>query len=196
MIKNDVYGKPLSTFFNSAISGFSQVVKPKITINLLDSRHLSNVVITNTDVHTVNTKGSIGYYFTNNQLVNGYEQESFPWAICDAKEKDGSAIKADGRFHATPAVLTDDYEFGLWSKTKSQANGVFASSPTITITFDERKVNKVRVVTSESLGQIKEFRIRVQSSTFIDLLDKTVTLTEDEYYKDFYLKSTNASNAS
>jgi hypothetical protein len=196
MIKNDVYGKPLSTFFSSAISGFSQVVKPKITINLLDSRHLSNVVITNTDVHTVNTKGSIGYYFTNNQLVNGYEQESFPWAVCDAKEKDGSAIKADGRFHAAPAVLTDDYEFGLWSKTKSQANGVFASSPTITITFDERKVNKVRVVTSESLGQIKEFRIRVQSSTFIDLLDKTVTLTEDEYYKDFYLKSTNASNAS
>ena len=196
MIKNDIYGKPLSTFFSSAISGFSQVVKPKITIDLLDSRHLSNVVITNTDAHTVNTKGSLGYYFTNNQLVNGYEQEAFPWAVCDAKEKDGSVIKADGRFHATPATLEGDYEFGLWSKTKSQANGVFATSPTFTITFDERKVNKVRVVTSESLGQIKEFRIRVQSSSLIDLLDKTVTLTEDEYYKDFYLKSTNASNAS
>jgi len=196
MIKNDIYGKTLSTFFSSAISGYSQVVKPKITIDLLDSRHLSNVVITNTDVHTVNTKGSVGYYFTNNQLMNGYEQESFTWAVCDAKEKDGTVIKADGRFHATPAVLEDDYEFGWWSKTKSQANGVFASSPVLTITFDERKVNKVRVVTSESLGQIKEFRIRVQSATFVDLLDKTVTLTEDEYYKDFYLKSTNASNAS
>lgn len=196
MIKNDIYGKPLSTFFSSAISGYSQVVKPKITIDLLDSRHLSNVVITNTDVHTVNTKGSVGYYFTDNQLVNGYEQEAFPWAVCDAKEKDGTVIKADGRFHATPAGLKNGYEFGWWSKTKSQANGVFASSPTLTITFDERKVNKVRVVTSESLGQIKQFRIRVQSSTFIDLLDKTVTLTEDEYYKDFYLKSTNASNAS
>ena len=196
MIQNDVYGKPLSTFFSSAISGFSQVVKPKITIDLLDSRHLSNVVITNTDVHTVNTKGSVGYYFTNNQLVNGYEQEAIPWAVCDAKEKDGTVIKADGRFHATPSVLENGYEFGLWSKTKSQANGVFASSPTITIDFDTRKVNKIRVVTSESLGQIKEFRIRVQSATFIDLLDKTVTLTEDEYYKDFYLKSTNASNAS
>ena len=196
MIKNDIYGKPLSTFFSSAISGYSQVVKPKITIDLLDSRHLSNVVITNTDAHTVNTKGSLGYYFTHNQLVNGYEQEAFPWAVCDAKEKDGSVIKADGRFHATPANLKSEYEFGWWSKTKSQANGVFASSPTLTITFDERKVNKVRVITSESLGQIKEFRIRVQSSTFVDLLDKTVTLADDEYYKDFYLKSTNASNAS
>ena len=196
MIKNDIYGKPLSTFFSSAISGFSQVVKPKITIDLLDSRHLSNVVITNTDVHTVNTKGSLGYYFTHNQLVNGYEQEAFTWAVCDAKEKDGSVIKADGRFHATPANLKSDYEFGWWSKTKSQANGVFASSPVLTITFDERKVNKIRITTSESLGQVKEFRIRVQSATFVDLIDKTVTLTEDEYYKDFYLKSTNASNAS
>lgn len=196
MIKNDIYGKPLSTFFSSAISGYSQVVKPKITIDLLDSRHLSNVAIVNTDSHTVNTKGSLGYYFTNDQLMNGYEQEAFTWAVCDAKEKDGTVIKADGRWHATPATLEDDYEFGWWSKTKSQANGIFASSPTLTITFDERKVNKVRVVTSESLGQIKQFRIRVQSSTFIDLLDKTVTLAEDEYYKDFYLKSTNAYNAS
>ena len=196
MLKNDIYGKTLSTFFSSAISGYSQVVKPKITIDLLDSRHLSNVVITNTDVHTVNTKGSLGYYFTHNQLVNGYDQEAFTWAVCDAKEKDGTVIKADGRFHATPAVLEDDYEFGWWSKTKSQANGVFASSPTLTIDFDTRKVNKVRVTTSESLGQIKQFRIRVQGSTFIDLLDKTITLAEDEYYKDFYLKSTNASNAS
>ena len=69
MIKNDIYGKPLSTFFSSAISGYSQVVKPKITIDLLDSRHLSNVVITNTDAHTINTKGSLGYYFTHNHLI-------------------------------------------------------------------------------------------------------------------------------
>ncbi len=195
MIQNDIYGKPLSNTFISAISGYSQSVKPRITIDLLDSRHLSNLVIQNTDQHVSNAKGSVGYYFTSSQLMNGYEQESFTWAVCDAKEKDGSVIKADGSWHSLPAALEDDYEFGWWSKTKSQANGVFASSPTLTMTFDTRKVNKVRVVTSESLGQIKQFRIRVQGSTYIDLLDKTITLADDEYYKDFYLKSTNAYSA-
>ena len=195
MINTDIYGKELSNYFNSAISAYSQVVKPKITIDLLDSRHITNLVITNSDDHTVNTKGSIGYYFTNKQLMNGYGQESFTWGVCDAKQKDGTVIKADGKWHATPAILDDDYEFGWWSKSKSQANGVFASSPVLTMSFDERKVNKVRVTTSESLGQIKSFRIRVQDSSFIDLLDKTVILNDDEYYKDFYLKSTNASNS-
>jgi hypothetical protein len=195
MIKKDIYGKEFSNFFNSAISGYSQVVKPKITIDLLDSRHIENLVITNTDAHTDNSKGSIGYYFPDKQLMNGYEQESFTWAVCDAKEKDGSVIKADGRWYTTPPNLEDDYEFGWWSKTKSQANGVFASSPILTMTFDQRKVNKVRVTTSESLGQIKSCRLRVQCASFIDLLDKTVTFDDDEYYKDFYLKSLNAVNA-
>ena len=194
MLKNDIYGKPLSNDFNSAISSYSQVVKPKITIDLLDSRHVTNLVITNTDNHTVSTKGSIGYYFTNNQLMNGYERESFTWAVSDAKEKDGEVIKADGRWHVAPASLQDDYEFGWWSKTKSQANGVFASSPVLTMDFDTRKINKIRIVTSESLGQVKSFRVRVQSPTLIDLLDKTVIFQNDEYSKDIYLKSQNAIN--
>jgi hypothetical protein len=195
MIKKDIYGKTLSTSFSSAISGYSQFVKPKITINLLDSRHVENLQISSTDDHVDKTKGSIGYYFPHTQLMNGYEQESFLWAVCDAKEKDGTVIKADGRYFTAPSNLENDYEFGWWSKTKSQANGSFASPPIVTMTFDERKVNKVRVTTSESLGQIKEFRLRVQSSDFIDLLDQTYTFKSDQYYKDFYLRSVNASNA-
>ena len=194
MLKNDIYGKPLSNDFNSAISSYSQVVKPKITIDLLDSRHVENLVITNSDDHTINSKGSIGYYFTNNQLMNGYERESFTWAISDAKEKDGEVIKADGRWHVAPASLQDDYEFGWWSKTKSQSDGVFETPIVIGMSFTTRKVNKVRVVTSESLGQVKTFRIVVQCPALVVILDKTITLNDDEYYKDIYLKSENAKN--
>jgi hypothetical protein len=195
MLTTDIYGKTLSNYFNSGITAYSQFVKPKITIDLLDSRHVENLTITNTDEHTVSTKGSIGYYFNNSQLMNGYDRETFTWAVTDAKEKDGTVIKADGRWYATPSSLNDDYEFGWWSKTKSQANGVFASSPTLTMDFDVRKINKVRVTTSETLGQVRSFRIRVQTSGSVDLVDKTIVLADDEFYKDIYLKSNNAINA-
>ena len=67
MLTEDIYGKPLSNSFNTAISAYSQTVKPKILIDLLDSRHLSNVVITNTDAHTVTSEGSLGFYFKEKQ---------------------------------------------------------------------------------------------------------------------------------
>lgn len=197
MLTEDIYGKPLSNSFNTAISAYSQTVKPKILIDLLDSRHLSNVVITNTDAHTVTSEGSLGFYFKEKQSVNGYERESHGWAVADAKQKDGTVIKADGNWHCIPADDKDDYEFGLWTKTKSQANGVFASSPTLTMTFDTTKMNKIRITTSETLGQISSFTLRVygQSPGFILLLEKTVTLLADEYYKELDIQTTNAINA-
>lgn len=189
MLTKDIYGKTLSGDFQSAINAYGQVVKPRVVITLLDSRHMSNVTITNTDNHTVNSVGTLGYFFTKEQVVNGFQREAFTWAVCDAKTKNGSVIRADGSWHTCPSDLEDNYEFGWWSKTKSQANGVFASSPEFTVDFDSRKVNKVRVTTSESYGQVKSFRIRVQNTGGENLIDKTVTLSTDEYYKDLYLKS-------
>lgn len=197
MITEDIYGKTLSSSFNTAISAYSQTVKPKILIDLLDSRHLSNVSITNSDAHTVTSEGSLGFYFKEKQAVNGYERESYAWAVADAKQKDGTVIKADGNFYSIPADDKDDYEFGWWTKTKSQANGVFASSPTLSMTFNTTKMNKIRISTSESLGQIQTFTVRVygQSPGFILLLDKTVTLLEDEYFKELDIQTDNAINA-
>jgi hypothetical protein len=165
MLTKNTYGVNLSNYFNNAIEATAQNVKPKITIDLLDSRHItldnvlaSNANITNTDAHIVKSEGSVGYYFSEQQIVNGYERESFTWAVTDSLDKNGKIITADGSWHCMPTTLdTDnkidgDYEFGWWSKTKSQANGVFASSPILTMTFDQRKVNKVRVTNIENMG--------------------------------------------
>lgn len=199
MLTKDIYGKTFSNYFNNAIEAYSQEVKPKIVINLLDSRHLSNVAITNSDEHTSNSAGTVGYYFTSKQLVNGYERESFTWAVTDLKEKDGTIIKADGRWHCMPEELDDGFEFGFWTKTRSQANGVFASSPTITMTFDSRKINAIKISTSEFSGQIKKFRVKIfgVSPGYSELYDSgIVTLLEDEYFKEFKILTTAAKNVS
>jgi hypothetical protein len=205
MLTKNTYGANLSNYFNSAIQSPAQNVKPKVIIDLLDSRHITlanvltaNANITNSDAHVVKSEGSIGYYFSEQQIINGYERESFTWAVTDALDKKGKIITADGSWHCMPTTLdTDnnldgDYEFGWWSKTRSQANGVFASSPVITYAFEERKVNKIRVTTSEYYGQVKSFRIKVKNSSLVDILDQTVVFEDDDYYKDIYLNSVNA----
>jgi hypothetical protein len=205
MLTKNTYGANLSNYFNNAIEATAQNVKPKITIDLLDSRHITlenaltgNANITNTDAHIVKSEGSIGYYCTEEQMINGYERESFTWAVTDALAKNGKIITADGTWHCMPtSVDTDskldgDYEFGWWSKTRSAANGVFASSPVITFAFEERKVNKIKITTSEYYGQVKSFRVKVKNSSLVDILDKTFTLNDDEYYKEVYLNSNNA----
>jgi hypothetical protein len=208
MLTKNTYGVQLSNYFNNAINAPAQNVKPKITIDLLDSRHIDlnpvltgNVAITNTDAHTITSEGSLGFYFSEQQMINGYERQSFTWAVTDSLDKNGKIITADGSWHCMPTSMdTDnkldgDFEFGWWSKTRSLANGSFASSPVVTIAFQPRKVNKIRITTSEFYGQVKSFRIKVEGETLIDLLDKTITLEDDEYYKDIYLKSDNAVNA-
>lgn len=208
MLTKNTYGVTLSNYFNNAIQAPAQNVKPKIIIDLLDSRHitLDNVLvkgntlvsITNTDEHTVTSEGSIGYYFNEKQMINGYERESFTWAVTDALDKNGKIIVADGSWHCMPTMKDDDnnldgdFEFGWWSKTRSQANGVFASSPVVTFAFAERKVNKIRVSTSEYYGQVKSFRIKVKNSSLVDILDQVITLEGEDYYKDIYLNSNNA----
>lgn len=196
MLTKDIHGKTLSNYFNSAINSYAQFVKPKITINLLESKHLSlSANITNTDSYSNLSEGSRGYFFSEKQMINGYERETFSWAVTDALQKDGSIIKADGQWFAMPPTIDDDYEFGYWSNTKSQANGVFASQPTVTFPFDERKVNKVRITTSEKYGQVKSCRIRVVNATIGNILDETFILNDDEYYKDIYIKTNAALSA-
>jgi len=205
MLTKSIYGTTLSSNFNNAIQSPAQNVKPKVLIDLLDSRHLvlenvltGNANITNTDAHVVKSEGSVGYYFSERQIINGYERESFTWAVTDSLDKNGKIITADGSWHCMPTTLDEDnkldgdFEFGWWSKTRSQANGVFASSPVVTVAFEERKVNKIRVTTSEFYGQVKSFRIKVKDASLIDLLDQTVVFGDDDYYKDIYLNSNNA----
>ena len=138
MLTKDIYNKPLSNSFISATTAYSQSVKPKIIIDLLDSRHLSNVSYTVNTVHSSNSKGDLGYYFSETEAYNGYTRQSFTWAVTDSKDKNGSIIKADGSWYAMPSRNDDGFEFGWWTPSRSQSNGVFSTSPILTMDFDQR----------------------------------------------------------
>jgi len=201
MLTKDIYGKTLSNDFNNAIESYSQEVKPRIYINLLDSRHLSNVAITNSDDHTSNSSGSVGYYFNSKQLVNGVERQSFTWAVTDTKEKDGTLIKADGRWHAMPATKDEHYEFGYESQVKSTANthatfnGYELASPVIlTYQFTERKVNLIKIITSEYNGQICAYNIKAYHNTNTLVYNEDGEIPENSYYFNHYLENISNDN--
>lgn len=196
MLTKDIYGKTFSNYFNSSINSYAQRVKPKIVIDLLDSRHISLTAnITNSDAYSNMSSGTRGYFFNEKQLINGFEREAFVWGVTDAKLKDGTVIKADGTVYALPSDLKNQYEFGFWSNTKSQANGVFASSPVVTIPFYQRKINKVRITTSETLGQVKSVRLRVVNANIGDIYDQVLTFGNDDYFKEVLINTPQAETA-
>jgi hypothetical protein len=197
MITKDIYGKTLSNTFNSKIQSPSQFLKPKVLIDWLDSRHLSNVVVTTNDSHASNSQGNIGYFFSPKQSVNGIERQSYTWAVAGAKDVEGKVIRADGNWYAMPSSTDDNYEYGWWSGSVSESNSHptysgyrFTTSPNLTIDFDSRKCNLIRVVTSEFYGQIDTYQITVRSSDSgvpNPLYTEIAKIQDGSYYKDHYL---------
>lgn len=197
MINIDIYGKPLSSTFNSKISATSQRLKPKILIDWLDTRHCANLTVTTNDSHPNSSLGNIGYFFVPKQAVNGITRQSYTWGVADALDTNGKTIKADGNWHAMPKDLSDNYEFGWWSNTKSNSNTHatyngygFGSNPTITTQFDNRKCNLIRITTSEFYGKIDTYRITVRSNDVgvpNPLLTEVVRIQDDRYFFDHWL---------
>ena len=197
MIINNIYGKQLSSDFNSKIVASSQRIKPKILIDWLDSRHSTSLSVSTDDPHSNTAAGDIGYYFTPKQLANGIERESYTWAVAGALDKNGHVIKADGTWHAMPSDLKDNFEFGWWSGTKSTSSVhpiyggySFASNPTVTIEFDSRKCNIIKVFTSEYYGQIHAYTLSVKSTDAgvpDPLYSETVTIPDGRFMYEHYL---------
>lgn len=167
----DVNGKELSNSFKSAATSYAQFVKPRVVIDFQDARHLTNVVVTTNDAHS---SGSLGSYFTKEQVVNSGEYETFPWAVTDAKDNFNNVITANGKYRAMPSDSIDNLKYGWWSASKSDSSGIFGTAPDLDITFDATTINKVKVVTSKNLGQIKSFTISVINSSSTTLLSKTI----------------------
>jgi len=69
-----------------------------------------------------NKKNRSNFYFTPNESINGIERQSFTWAVCDAKDKFGKTITANGQWHAMPSSKDDNYEFGFISGVKSTSS--------------------------------------------------------------------------
>ena len=64
---------------------------PSVTYRSLSGNELS-----------FNKRNRSDYYFTPNESINGIERQSFTWAVCDAKDKFGKTITANGEWHALP----------------------------------------------------------------------------------------------
>ena len=201
MITSDIYGNTLTNTFDSKIISASQRLKPKVIADWLTSKNCTTLSISvdANNQHSSNSQGDLGYFFAPEQAMNGYERQSFTWAVADAKDVDGNTIKADGTWHAMPADLSDDYEFGWWSGSVS-TNTVestyggyeFTNNPTAIFTFDDRKCNVVRVTTSEYYGQVHTYRLTVRSSDSgvpNPLYTEVISIPSGSYYFDHYLPS-------
>lgn len=205
MLTTGRYGKPLSSDFNTVINSPAQKVKPKIIVTWLDSRHLDNLSVTTNDGYANSSYPNRGFYFGPSEAFNGIERQSFRWAVAGAKDKDGDVIKADGTWYAMPTLVTSDLsntqiggslEYGWWSNTKSNANvhpsynGYgFTTEPYIEATFTTRKVNKIRIITSEFYGQIYDYRVQAYDGSNNLVLSEEGTIRTGHYYQDHILSS-------
>jgi hypothetical protein len=206
MITIDQYGKTLSSDFNTAIAAKAQKIKPKVVVTWLDSRHLDNLVVTTNSPHSNNAYPSIGFYFSASEAFNGIERQSFTWGIAGARDKNGDVIKADGTWHTMPSLITSDLansrlggnlEFGWWSGNVSNSSvhptytGYgFATDPYIEAVFDSRKVNKVRIITSEYYGKIANYTLNVYDSALNVITSQSGLIPLDSYYLDHPVSET------
>ena len=205
MLTSGLYGKEFSTSFNSAIVAPAQKIKPKIIIKWLDSRHLDNLVITTNDAPANTAYPTRGFFFPVTEAFNGIKRQSFTWAVAGAKDINGDVIKADGSWYAMPSLTTNDLantqigsslEFGWWSNSTSTSNAHathsgygFTTDPYIQATFTTRKVNKIRIVTSEFYGQISTYTVEAYDSSLNLVLSEVGEIPIGGYYMDHILSS-------
>ena len=199
MITKDIYNNNLSSTFSSKTTSASQRLKPKVVIDWMDSRHLTNLTASTDDPHSNTAQGSIGYFFAPKQAVNGIERQSYTWGVAGAKDTNGKVIRADGTWFAMPPDNSDNYEFGWWSGTTSTASAhstysgyEFSSNPTVSFEFDSRRCNIIRVVTSEYYGQIDTYRVTVRSSdagAANPVYSEVGTIADGSYYRDHIITS-------
>ncbi|MEY2973507.1 MAG: Concanavalin A-like lectin/glucanase superfamily [Pseudomonadota bacterium] len=141
------------------------------------------------------------FYFTPNESINGIERQSFTWGVCDAKDVNGKTITANGQWHCMPTTKDEHYEFGYESSVKSTSslhatlNGYELSSPVIlTYLFTERKVNIIKIVTSEYNGQICAYNIKAYHDTNTLVYNEDGEIPEDSYYFNHYLENIDNDN--
>ena len=210
MITTDIYGKTLSTSFETASTSSAQRVKPKIVIQWLDSRHLDSLTVTTNDDHANSSYPNIGFYFDKTQAFNGIERQSFTWAIAGAKDKNGKVITADGSYHAMPSLTGSDLsntqlgsslEFGWWSNSVSNSNTHatysgygFSTEPYIQAVFTERKVNRIRIVTSEFFGGISNYLVQAYNAASTLIFSEEGEIRDGSYYQDHLLTTQTSQN--
>lgn len=135
------------------------------------------------------------FYFTPNESINGIERESFTWAVAGAKDVNGNIITANGNWHCLPSDKDDNLEFGFWSSVKSTQNlhstrngYEFATPVTLTYLFTARKINLIKIITSEHYGQIKSYNLKAYRNTSTLVFDQDGEIPEDNYFFSHFLE--------
>ena len=71
-----------------------------------------------------------------------------------------------------PSTLDDNYEFGWRSNAVSTSNSYvdggysFTTNPYVEYSFTQRKVNKVRIFTSEFSGKVSCYKVDFYNNTY------------------------------
>lgn len=145
-----------------------------------------------------NKRNRSDYYFTPNESINGIERQSFTWAVCDAKDKFGKTITANGQWHAMPSTKNENFEYGFVSGVKSTGSlhvskpGYTFSDPVIlTYIFEERPINILKVITSEFNGQIKSYNIQCYNDTTNLAFNQDAEIPDDGYFNTHYIDGLN-----
>lgn len=111
-----------------------------------------------------NFKG-VSKFYDPLQVVNGQEEHTITWAVLDALDENGDVITANGSYYISEREETlalTDYEYGWWSKVKSDAAGNFTVPQKIYISFDPIYANYIDLYSATKYGRIKagSFRFR------------------------------------
>ena len=171
----------------------SQLSNATVILNaagmLSNGRSLSNKEI------QFNQSRQRDFYFTPNESINGIERQSFTWGVCDAKDINGKVITANGQWHCLPANKDDNYEFGYQSSSKSLSNTHatlngygFTVTVILTYVFTERKVNLLKIITSEYNGQIKAYNIKAYNQTTNLIYNEDAEIPDELYYHEHFLE--------
>jgi hypothetical protein len=192
MLITNSNGVILSNSFVSSSTSPAQKVKPKIVVQWLDSRHVDALsATTNSVLANANTNGSAGFFFSPKQAMSGVDRQTYTWAVCDAKDVNGKVIRADGNWFAMPSNLDDNFKYGWMSNSvSSNTESVtydgygFATDPYVELQFTQRKVNRIRVATSEFNGQIQDYTLYVYNQSLTLVSEQEGSIANGTYYRD------------
>lgn len=121
-------------------------------------------------VTNINDFKSVNKFYDPLQLVNGQKESTVTWAVLDALDENGNVLTANGDYYLSEhsaALEYTDYEYGWWSKNKSDGSGNFSAStyPSVYLTFDGINCNAIDIYSSNKYGPINDFNMYYEYST-------------------------------
>lgn len=121
-------------------------------------------------VVNINDFKSVNKFYDPLQLINGQKESTVTWAVLDAVDENGNVLTANGDYYLSEhsaSLEYTDYEYGWWSKNKSDGSGNFAASayPSVYLTFDGINCNAIDIYSTNKYGPINNFNLYYEYST-------------------------------